>query len=326
MRPDRVIIVLGVSLAWFVGGIAARAQQLPPELPPPVLEPVGGGSPTAAPAVSVEPTLPANAPAPPPAPASEAAPATGDMSSGVPQIGRGTALELLRDANPMLWPLVICSIVAVGFALERFLALRRSRVVPREFCERFVERLAAGKLDRDRAIELCRSNDSAAARVFERVVRHWGQPSAAIRDAVESEAATEVMELKRNVRVLNGTATLAPLLGLLGTVVGLIEAFDALHGRASQGMGKSEALAHGISLALVATAIGLAIAVVSVALYYYFLNRIDLLVRALDREATKVADLVAADAGRPAAEIRRPAGAGPTAPPSELVRPEARGY
>lgn len=317
MRPDRVIIVLGVTLALVVGGTAAWAQQPAPELPPPSLEPVGTTTAAPpAPVVAVEPPAPSEAPAP----------SAAGGGGGIPPIGSGMAVELLRDANPMLWPLVICSIVAVGFALERLLALRRGRVVPREFCERFVERLAAGKLDRERAIELCRSNDSAAARVFERVVRHWGQPSAAIRDAVESEAATEVMELKRNVRVLNGTATLAPLLGLLGTVVGLIEAFDALHGRAAQGMGKSEALAHGISLALVATAIGLAIAVVSVALYYYFLNRIDVLVRALDREATKVVDLVAADTGRPAAEIRRAAGMSPTVPPAELARPEPRGY
>ena len=82
--------------------------------------------------------------------------------------------------------------------------------------------------------------------------------------------------------MLNGTATLAPLLGLLGTVVGMIQSFDALGGRV--GPAKGEALAQGISLALVATAFGLAIAVVSVAAYYYLLNRVDLLVRELDEQ------------------------------------------
>lgn len=325
MRPDRVVMLLGLCLVVLIGG-SARAQTPAPDLAPPALEPIGNDPAAAtAPAVQIEPTTRDEAVAAPTESGSDSpttAPETGGGS--IPPVGRGTIVGLIRDANPMLWPLVICSIVAIGFGLERLVALRRNRVVPREFCERFIERLAAGKLDRERAIELCRSNDSAAARVFERVVHHWGQPSSAIREAVESEAATEVMELKRNVRVLNGTATLAPLIGLLGTVVGLIEAFDALHGRAAQGMGKSEALAHGISLALMATAIGLGIAIVSVALYYYFLNRIDVLVRALDREATKVVDLVAGDTGRPAAEIRRPAG--PTVPPAELARPEARGY
>jgi biopolymer transport protein ExbB len=323
MRPDRVLVVLGLALALLAA--PARSQQAPPDLSPPSLEPLGGT--VAAPAVSVE--RPAE-PAPTSGTRAVAAPTPAPAGAGgVPAVGRGTAVDLVRDANPMLWPLVLCSVVAIGYALERLLALRRSRVVPREFCERFIERLAAGKLDRERAIELCRSHDSAAARVFERVVHHWGASSAAIRDAVSSEAASELLELKRNVRVLNGTATLAPLLGLLGTVVGLIEAFDALQGRAAQGMGKSEALAHGISLALVATAIGLGIAILSVAMYYFLLNRIDVLVRALDREATKVVDLVAGDAGRPAAEVRRPVGpppgaGGPAA--AELVRPDARGY
>jgi biopolymer transport protein ExbB len=210
--------------------------------------------------------------------------------------GRVDVMALLKQANPMLWPLGLCSVVAVGYALERLIALRRERVLPREFTTRFIERLAAGKLDRERALELCHANDSTAARVFARVVNHWGQPAAAIRQAVGHDAAGELIDLKRNVRVLNATATLAPLLGLLGTVIGMIEAFDALGGRTG-GSGKGEALAHGISLALATTAFGLLIAVVSVAVYYYLLNRVDVLVRDLDQQATRVVDLVAAEPG-----------------------------
>jgi biopolymer transport protein ExbB len=109
------------------------------------------------------------------------------------------------------------------------------------------------------------------------------------------------------------------LLGLLGTVVGLIEAFDALGGRAAAGVGKSEALAHGISLALVATAFGLGIAILSVFFYYLLLNRIDVLVRSLDRESTRVIDLVAGDAGLPVAELRRPMAA------ADMARTDLRG-
>lgn len=276
-------------------------------------------------AVSAAAPAPAQGPAPdadPPAAEAQEAPAPAPAKNDPIGVGRASLVGLVRQANPMLWPLVLCSVVTVGYALERLLALRRSRVVPKEFIDRFVERLASGKLDRERAAELCRTNDSPAARVFERIVNAWGQPAGTIREGVAAEAAGEVLELRRNVRVLNGTATLAPLLGLLGTVVGMIEAFDALGGRAAQGVGKSEALAHGISLALMATAFGLAIAVVSVTIYYYFINRIDVLVRALDREATRVVDLVAGDAGRPIAEQRRPMAA-----PGDLARPhETRGY
>jgi biopolymer transport protein ExbB len=218
-------------------------------------------------------------------------------------IGKGSILRLFARANPMVWLLAVCSVVTLGYALERLVALRRERVIPRDFVNRFLERLASGKLDRDRAAELCRANDCAVARVFAMAVSYWGQPAATIRQAIGYDAAGELSDLKRNVRVLNGTATLAPLLGLLGTVIGMIQSFDALGGRV--GPNKGELLAQGISLALVTTALGLAIAVVSVAAYYFLLNKVDVLVRGLDEHARQVIDLVSAEAVRPATD-RRP--------------------
>ncbi len=226
-------------------------------------------------------------------------PAEGNPSPApAPAVGRASIMSLVSKANPMLWALALCSVVTVGYTLERMIALRRNRVIPRDFVNRFLERLSTGKLDRDRATELCRSNDSPTGRVFGHVVRYWGQPAATIRIALDHDAAREVADLKRNVRVLNGTATLAPLLGLLGTVIGMIQSFDAIGGRA--GGSKSEALAQGISLALVSTAIGLAVAVASVVAYYYLLNRADILIRDLDDHARSVIDQVSAEAMRPA--------------------------
>ena len=175
-------------------------------------------------------------------------------------------------------------------------------MIPRDFVNRFLERLSTGKLDRDRAIELCRANESPASRIFGHAVRYWGQSASTIRQAVDLDSAREVLDLRRNVRVLNGTATLAPLLGLLGTVVGMIQSFDAIGGRV--GSGKSEALAQGISLALISTAIGLGIAVFSVAAYYFLLNRVDLLVRDLDDHVRQVIDAISAESIRPAPDRR----------------------
>jgi biopolymer transport protein ExbB len=203
----------------------------------------------------------------------------------------------------MLWPLAVCSVITLGYVLERFLALRRDRVIPREFVDRFLERLAAGKLDRERAIELCKAHESPAARIFSLVVNAWGQPGATIRQILAYDAAGEVVELKRNLRVLSAMSTLGPLLGLLGTVVGIIQSFDALGGRV--GPARGEALAHGISLALVATAFGLAIAIVSVAFYYFFLNRVDVLVRELDERARQVIELISSESQRLAPADRR---------------------
>lgn len=240
--------------------------------------------PAAAPAVKVE---------------NEARPAP-IKASGV---SRESVLSVFRPDNLMLWPLALCSAVTLGFSLERSIALRRGRVVPRDFVARFTERLASGKLDRDRALELCKANDSPISRIFGHVIRYWGQPSATIRQALDYDAAGEILDLRRNCRVLNGTATLAPLLGLLGTVVGMIEAFDSLSSKAV-GQGKSEALAHGISLALVTTALGLGIAIVSVTVYYALLHKVDVLTKEMDDAARSVIDLVAGEQGRAAIDRR----------------------
>jgi biopolymer transport protein ExbB len=193
-------------------------------------------------------------------------------------------------------------------------------VIPRDFVGRFLERLASGKLDRDRAAELCRANDSSVARVFAMVVGYWGQPAATIRQAIGHDAAGELADLKRNVRVLNGTATLAPLLGLLGTVIGMIQSFEAIGARV--GPSRGEALAQGISLALVTTAFGLGVAIISVTAYYYLLNRVDLRVRDLDDNARRVIDLICVEAIRPLPGERRPG----TSPAStdHVIRHETR--
>lgn len=227
---------------------------------------------------------------------------------------------MLTRANPMLWPLAACSIFTVGIALERLLALRRRRVVPSEFVDRFLERLAAGKLDRERALELCKAHDNPAARIFASAVKSWGQPGATIRQNLGFDSAGELIELKRNLRVLNGMATIGPLLGLLGTVVGIIQSFDALGGRV--GPARGEALAQGISLALVATAFGLVIAIFAVAAYYFLMNRVDLVVRDLDDRARQVIELISSEAIRPGGLDRRHG----TLPSSEPLRQETRVY
>ena len=277
--------LLAVAFALLLGRSPAGASAQGPSQGPDLEPPANSARAKLEPA----PTSPGNNEAATKGPTAGARPTTG--------VGRQSILALFARANPMLWLLGLCSIVAVGYTLERMIGLRRGRVIPRDFVNRFLERLSTGKLDRDRAIELCRSNESPAARVFGHVVRYWGQPAATIRQAVDHDAAREVVDLRRNVRVLNGTATLAPLLGLLGTVIGMIQSFDAIGGKV--GGGKSEALAQGISLALISTAIGLGIAVVSVAAYYYLLNRVDLLVRDLDDHVRQVIDLISAESFRP---------------------------
>jgi biopolymer transport protein ExbB len=301
-------IVLGLVLGSLVGPFGTLSAHLAQAQTPNPKSSLDPGNPAI---VADEPKPDAND--------SSSSPANRSSSTQRAAIDRSSVLRLILNANPMLWPLALCSVITLGYILERFLALRRERVIPREFAERFLERLSNGKLDRERALELCRAHDSPAARVFALVVSAWGQPGVTIRQTVSYDAAGEVVELKRNLRVLSAMSTLGPLLGLLGTVVGIIQSFDALGGRI--GPARGEALAHGISLALVATAFGLSIAVVSVAAYYFFLNRVDLLTKELDDRTRQVIDLVAIESQRLAQGDRRHAPIGGTA---ESHRHESR--
>jgi biopolymer transport protein ExbB len=225
--------------------------------------------------------------------------------SGAFQFNRARFEEILRVENPLVWPMILCSVVAFAYFLDRWFSLRRSRIVPREFVNRFLDRLGTGKLDRDRAMDLCKANDSPAARVFAQVLLMWGEPSGQIRSAITQSIGMEYVLLRKNIRVLNATATLSPLLGLLGTVVGIIESFNSLGGRNVPS--KSAALAEGIGLALVMTALGLVVAIFSVTAYYYLMGRLDAVMVSLEQESLRVMEVVSGSSGR-AAMDRRSAG------------------
>jgi biopolymer transport protein ExbB len=213
-------------------------------------------------------------------------------------LDRRRIAEMLTVENPMIWPMILCSIVALGYFLDRWLSLRRGKIVPREFVNRFLDRLGSGKLDRERALDLCKANDSPAARVFSQILLMSGEPAGQIRAGIGQAIGAEYLNLRRNVRVLNATASLAPLIGLLGTVVGIIESFNALGSK--NVTSKSEALAEGIGLALVMTALGLIVAIASMTAYYYLLGRLDASISVLEQESVRVMELVAGHPGKTA--------------------------
>jgi biopolymer transport protein ExbB len=217
-------------------------------------------------------------------------------------LDRAKITEILKVENPLIWPMILCSIVALGYFLDRWFSLRRSRIVPRDFVNRFLDRLGSGKLDRDRAFDLCKANDTPASRVFSQVLMMWGEPAGQIRSAISQAVGMEYMLLRKNIRVLNATATLAPLIGLLGTVVGIIDSFNALG--AKNVPSKSAALAEGIGLALVMTALGLVVAIGSVTAYYYLLGKLDSMMVSLEQESLRVMELVASHSNRPGGDRR----------------------
>ena len=202
--------------------------------------------------------------------------------------------EMFEAGGPLMWPIALCSVIVVAFSLERLVVLRRRRVIPRDFVKRFLEHLESGQLDRTTALALCEQNGSPIAQVFAHGVRKWGKPSVEVEQAIIDGGERQVGQLRRNLRILNTITTVSPLLGLLGTVQGMIKSFNGM--AMGVGAGKvAEKLAQGIGMALIATAGGLIVAIPALVLYMYFAGRVDGLVMEMDSLAQKVVSLISAE-------------------------------
>jgi biopolymer transport protein ExbB len=204
------------------------------------------------------------------------------------------ASELFQAGGPMMWPIAACSVVVVAFAFERQVMLRRRRVIPKDFVRRFLEHLEAGQLDRSGAMALCEQNGSPIAQIFAHGVRKWGKPSVEVEQAIIDGGERQVNQLRKHLRVLNTIATVSPLMGLLGTVWGMIVCFNDIATKPAA-MGKTDELAVGIGMALVATAGGLCVAIPALILYMYLAGRVDAVVMEMDSLAQKVVHLISAE-------------------------------
>jgi biopolymer transport protein ExbB len=210
-----------------------------------------------------------------PAPAPATAPTTQETLAAQTQIQERTLFELFRAGGPFMYALLACSVVSVTIVIERFVSLRRAYVVPAGFMPGLRGVFRDPRDDRQAALEYCRTNDSAIARVVGAGLRRLPQGPAATEKAVEDVGANEAFKLRRNIRMLYALGSIATLLGLIGTISGMIKAFQVAAGG---GMGKAELLAKGIYEAMVNTFGGLAVAIVCTAFYYYFLGRIERLI------------------------------------------------
>lgn len=229
---------------------------------------------------------------PPPGKSGAASEIVGPAAAGAPaaQTIPSDLWGILIAGGPVMIPIGLCSLIAVAFGLERLVVLRRRRVIPRDFVKRFLEHLENGKVDRDAGLALCEQNASPVAEVFAHGLRKWGKPSVEVEQAIIDGGERQVSQLRKNLRVLNAVATISPLLGLFGTVVGMIMCFNQI--ASSSAMGKAEQLAGGIGVALITTAAGLAVAIPSLILYMYLIGRVDSLVMEMDLLSQRVVDLI----------------------------------
>jgi biopolymer transport protein ExbB len=228
---------------------------------------------------------PGGAPAEAPAPEADGPPAgeaPGEEAEGDDGDDPPTVWELLQAGGPLMYPIYFCSFLMVTFAIERAISLRRRKIVPPDFVQNLRELVRTPPIDRDKVLTYCQANPSPISRIFQAAVKRLDRPLPDIEKSIEDAGAREVRDLRKYTRVLSGVASVAPLLGLLGTVLGMIGAFQEIGGGKPIGSGAGEALAENIYEALVTTASGLSVAIPSLVLYLIITSRIDRLVAEMD--------------------------------------------
>ncbi|MEX2222521.1 MAG: MotA/TolQ/ExbB proton channel family protein [Candidatus Rokuibacteriota bacterium] len=190
----------------------------------------------------------------------------------------GSLIQMLAKGGPVMIPLVVCSVVALAVVIERLGFWWRQGDL--RAAERALELAERGKLDE--ALEVARGARTATARVVAAGLAERQAPPTA---AMEAAAQAEMRRLRSYLPVLDTIITLSPLLGLLGTVTGMIAAFGIL---STTGMNQPTAITGGVAEALIATAAGLAVAIATLVPYNYFLSRAEQAMDAMERLASRL--------------------------------------
>jgi len=181
----------------------------------------------------------------------------------------------MEKGGPVMWPILIFSIIGFAFIFERFFALRKAKINVNEFLAKIRKALMVNRSVRD-AVKICEQYQGPVASVMKAGLLKYGQPKEDVEKSIENAAMYEMTRLERGLPMIATTANIEPLLGFLGTVTGMINSFDAL---AKQGLSNPGAVAAGISEALITTASGLMIAIPMQLAYNFYTSRINKFVR-----------------------------------------------
>jgi len=198
-------------------------------------------------------------------------------------------LQFLIKGGPLMIPLVICSVMALAIVIEKFISIRGVERKASGFIGKTRKILKSNKKGRvDRILALCKIA-SPPARILKVAIEKKERGREEVKEAIVDAGSLEVPYLGRHLRILETIVTIAPLLGLLGTVRGMIRAFNEI---ALQGVGQPGALAGGISEALYTTAFGLSIAIPCLVFYNYFTHRTERFVRKLESFSSEFLELL----------------------------------
>ncbi len=195
--------------------------------------------------------------------------------------------EIIIAGGWLMVPIILCSILALTIIAERLWALRRSQVVPDGVGQQVEDWASRHELDR-RHIEQLRSG-SSLGRVLAAALVNRHRPRELIKEAVEDTGRHVIYRLERFLNTLGTIAGISPLLGLLGTVIGMIKVFSSI---LEHGVGNANVLAGGISEALITTAAGLTVAIPSFFFYRYFKGRVEEYVVSMEEQAINLIEAI----------------------------------
>ncbi len=196
-------------------------------------------------------------------------------------------IDLLVAGGWVMPLIVMCSVVALSISIERYLGLDRAKVAPPHLLATVWRDLKQGELNAQKLAQL-RANSPLGA-ILAAGISNRGQGRDVMKESISEAAGHVVNDLEKYLNSLGTVAAIAPLLGLLGTVVGMIDVFTQI---TTVGTGNANALAGGISEALLTTAAGLIVAIPALVMHRYFTGLIDTIVVDLEREAIKLVDAI----------------------------------
>jgi biopolymer transport protein ExbB len=199
--------------------------------------------------------------------------------------------EIVRAGGPFMWPILMCSVIALAIIAERLWALHERRVMPPELMRKVWQLVDAGQVN-DKVVAALEQN-SVLGRLLAVGLNNRHRSREILMERLEDAGRHAVHDLERFLNTLATIAGVSPLLGLLGTVTGIIKAFNAL---AAGGIGDPRALSSGISEALVTTAAGLCVAIPALIAFRYLRGRVDGLVVQMEKDVVRFADALEARA------------------------------
>jgi biopolymer transport protein ExbB len=197
--------------------------------------------------------------------------------------------QIIQAAGWPIWPLIFASVIALAIIGERFWALRREAVAPRALLPEVQKWLAQGGVTKETCAKL--EQHSPLGEVFASALRNVDSSREVMKEAIEESARAVIHKLERYLSTLGTIATVSPLLGLLGTVIGMVELFGAF---TATGHDVAQ-FARGISVALYNTAMGIVVAVPSMIFYNHFRAKVDSLIVEMEQQAIKLVEIIHGD-------------------------------